>query len=248
MCRKIRCDTLHYYTNLMRGGRFRFCAAGKAVRRGLEATVNGRLTAAGEICPPWLIDENKQKKKKNPHRAWIWARLDLDRAAMVEVAAAARSTDPAAAKSGLHELATDGSARLPPHLEVWWRGAGHRRREEGRTPAEVEEEGRLTPGGAASRLRCPTPGGAASRPRRRGEPPRARVALHRIWPGSARSSCHPPGFGSPPQDPAALAPPRPPCHHGDEVSAEGGKGARQRRGAREGSPAFCCGAPAEGRD
>ena len=172
----------HYYTNLIRGGRFRFCAAGKAVRRAPEATVNGRLTAAGEICPPWLIDENKQKKKKkNPHRAWIWARLDLDRAAMVEVAAAARSTDPAAAKSGLHELATDGSARLPPHLEVWWRGAGHRRREEGRTPAEVEEEGRLTPGGAASRPRCPTParvaggsrlvpaspGGAASRPRRR---------------------------------------------------------------------------------
>ena len=179
---------------------------------------------------------------------------------MVEVAAAARSTDPAAAKSSLHELATDGSARLPLHLEVWWRGAGHRRREEGRTPAEVEEEGRLTPGGAASRPRCPTPGGAASRPRRRGElpragvagpargTPRARVALHRIWPGSAGSSCHPPGFGSPPQDPAALAPPRPPCHHGDEVSAEGGKGARRRRGAREGSPACCCGASAEGRD
>ena len=123
---------------------------------------------------------------------------------MVEVAAAARSTDPAAAKSGLHELATDGSARLPPHLEMWWRGAGHRRREEGRTPAEVEEEGRLTPGGAASRLCCPTPGGAASRPRCRAHarhasrpcrPPPNLARIRRIqlpsswiWQPSTRSS------------------------------------------------------------
>ena len=37
----------HYYTNFTGGGRFRFPAAGKAVRRGLEATVNRGLTAAG---------------------------------------------------------------------------------------------------------------------------------------------------------------------------------------------------------
>ena len=36
----------HYYTNFTGGGRFRFPAAGKAVRRGLEATVNRGLTAA----------------------------------------------------------------------------------------------------------------------------------------------------------------------------------------------------------
>jgi len=37
----------HYYTNFTGDGRFRFPAAGKAVRRGLEATVNRGLTAAG---------------------------------------------------------------------------------------------------------------------------------------------------------------------------------------------------------
>ena len=37
----------HCYTNFTGGGRFRFPAAGKAVRRGLEATVNRGLTAAG---------------------------------------------------------------------------------------------------------------------------------------------------------------------------------------------------------
>ena len=38
---------IHYYTNFTGGGCFRFSAAGKAVRRGLEATVNRGLTAAG---------------------------------------------------------------------------------------------------------------------------------------------------------------------------------------------------------
>jgi len=43
----------HYYTNFTGGGRFRFSAAGKAVRHGLEATVNRGLTAAGGVmCPP----------------------------------------------------------------------------------------------------------------------------------------------------------------------------------------------------
>ena len=43
----------HYYTNFTGGGRFWFSAAGKAVRRGLEATVNRGLTAAGGVtCPP----------------------------------------------------------------------------------------------------------------------------------------------------------------------------------------------------
>ena len=37
----------HYYTNFTGGGRFLFSAAGKAVRRGLEATVNRGLTTAG---------------------------------------------------------------------------------------------------------------------------------------------------------------------------------------------------------
>ena len=37
----------HYYTNFTGGGRFRFSAVGKAVRRGLEATVNRGLTVAG---------------------------------------------------------------------------------------------------------------------------------------------------------------------------------------------------------
>ena len=38
---------IHYYTNFTGGGRFRFPAAGKAVRRGLDAMVNRGLTAAG---------------------------------------------------------------------------------------------------------------------------------------------------------------------------------------------------------
>ena len=38
---------LHYYTNFIGGGCFWFPAAGKAVRRGLEATVNRGLTAVG---------------------------------------------------------------------------------------------------------------------------------------------------------------------------------------------------------
>ena len=38
---------IHYYTNFTGGGRFWFSAAGKAVRRGLEATLNRGLTAAG---------------------------------------------------------------------------------------------------------------------------------------------------------------------------------------------------------
>ena len=43
----------HYYKNFTGGGRFWFSAAGKAVRRGLEATVNRGLTAAGGVtCPP----------------------------------------------------------------------------------------------------------------------------------------------------------------------------------------------------
>ena len=46
----------HYYTNFTGGGRFRFSVAGKAVCRGLEATVNRGLTAAGGGCPPWLTD------------------------------------------------------------------------------------------------------------------------------------------------------------------------------------------------
>ena len=37
----------HYYTNFTGGRCFRFPAAGKAVRRGLEATVNRGLTAVG---------------------------------------------------------------------------------------------------------------------------------------------------------------------------------------------------------
>ena len=37
----------HYYINFTGGGRFGFPAAGKAIRRGLEATVNRGLTAAG---------------------------------------------------------------------------------------------------------------------------------------------------------------------------------------------------------
>ena len=40
-----RCS--HYYTNFTGGGRFGFPAVGKAVRRGLEATVNRGLTAVG---------------------------------------------------------------------------------------------------------------------------------------------------------------------------------------------------------
>ena len=36
----------HYYTNFTGGGRFWFPAVGKAVHRGLEATVNRGLTAA----------------------------------------------------------------------------------------------------------------------------------------------------------------------------------------------------------
>ena len=38
---------LHYYIKFTGGGRFGFPAAGKAVRRGLQATVNRGLTAAG---------------------------------------------------------------------------------------------------------------------------------------------------------------------------------------------------------
>ena len=38
---------MHYCINFTGGGRFGFPAAGKAVRRGLEATVNRGLTAAG---------------------------------------------------------------------------------------------------------------------------------------------------------------------------------------------------------
>ena len=41
---------IHYYTNFTGGGRFRFSAAGKAVRRGLEATVNRGLTAVGGLA------------------------------------------------------------------------------------------------------------------------------------------------------------------------------------------------------
>ena len=40
----------HHYTNFTGGGRFRFSAAGKAVRCGLEATVNRGLTAAGDFA------------------------------------------------------------------------------------------------------------------------------------------------------------------------------------------------------
>ena len=40
-------EAYHYYTNFNGGGHFLFSAAGKAVRRGLEATVNRGLTAAG---------------------------------------------------------------------------------------------------------------------------------------------------------------------------------------------------------
>jgi len=40
----------HYYTNFTGGGRFRFSAAGKAVRRGLETMVNRGLTAAGGLA------------------------------------------------------------------------------------------------------------------------------------------------------------------------------------------------------
>ena len=42
-----RCSNKHYYTNFTGGGHFWFTTAGKAVRRGLEATVNRGLTAAG---------------------------------------------------------------------------------------------------------------------------------------------------------------------------------------------------------
>ena len=40
----------HYYIKFTGGGRFGFPAAGKAVRRGLEATVNRGLTAAGGLA------------------------------------------------------------------------------------------------------------------------------------------------------------------------------------------------------
>ena len=46
--RQVECVApVHCYTNFTRDGRFRFPTAGKAVRRGLEATVNRGLTAAG---------------------------------------------------------------------------------------------------------------------------------------------------------------------------------------------------------
>ena len=41
---------VHYYKNFTGGRRFRFSAAGKAVRRGLEATVNRGLNAAGGLA------------------------------------------------------------------------------------------------------------------------------------------------------------------------------------------------------
>ena len=43
-------DVVHYYINFTGGGRFRFSAAGKAVRRGLEATINRGLTTAGGLA------------------------------------------------------------------------------------------------------------------------------------------------------------------------------------------------------
>ena len=43
----------HYYTNFTGGRRFGFPTVGKAIHRGLEATVNRGLTAAGGVtCPP----------------------------------------------------------------------------------------------------------------------------------------------------------------------------------------------------
>ena len=72
---------LHYNTNFTGGGHFRFSAAGKAVRRGLEATVNRGLTTEGGLarrgkytftmagtlgCPLRLIILKKTKKTRSP--------------------------------------------------------------------------------------------------------------------------------------------------------------------------------------
>ena len=46
----VRSHPNHYYTNFTGGGHFRFSAAGKAVRRGLEAMVNRGLTAVGGLA------------------------------------------------------------------------------------------------------------------------------------------------------------------------------------------------------